>query len=141
MIREATPDDVPALVALERDLFGADAWSEALLVSTLASRHEHAWVTGDLTAYVVTMVSGDLADVLRIGVEPGRRRRGLARDLLAAAVDHARAAGAIRLLLEVSDDNHAAAGLYAAAGFVQIDQRPRYYADGSAARVLSLDLG
>ncbi|MBA3782522.1 MAG: GNAT family N-acetyltransferase [Nocardioides sp.] len=141
MIREATPDDVPALLALERALFGADAWSEALIASALTSDHEHAWVSDDLTAYVVTMVAGDLADLLRIGVAPAHRRRGLAGELFAMATGHARSAGAVRMLLEVSEANEAALGFYAAEGFSRIDERPGYYGDGSDALVLSRALG
>ena len=140
MIREATGEDLPDLVALERALFGDDAWSEALLASALASDHEHAWVSEDVAAYVVTMVTGDLADLLRIGVAPAARRRGLARRLLVTATDHARASGAGRMLLEVGAGNLAALDLYATAGFQRIDVRRRYYADGSDALVLSLDL-
>ena len=140
MIRRATDHDLPALVGLEQALFGADAWSEALLASTLASDHEHVWVTDDLAAYVVTMVAGDLADLLRIGVAPGAQRRGLARGLLATATEHARGSGVTRMLLEVGEGNTAALGLYAAAGFERIDLRPAYYADGSGALVLSLGL-
>ncbi len=141
MIRSATPDDVPALLGLERELFGPDAWSEALLASTLAAGHEHVWITDDVSAYVVTMVTGDLADLMRIGVAPAHRRGGLARQLLATALDHARGAGAVRMLLEVSAANEGALGFYAAAGFTPIDVRPRYYADGTDAMVLSLELG
>jgi ribosomal protein S18 acetylase RimI-like enzyme len=45
------------------------------------------------------------------------------------------------MLLEVSAGNAAALAFYAAAGFVQIDRRPRYYRDGSDAIVLRATLG
>ena len=48
--------------------------------------------------------------------------------------------GADRMLLEVGAGNAAALGLYAAAGFVEIDRRPRYYRDGADAVVLRLPL-
>lgn len=140
MIRSATADDLAALVALERDLFGDDAWSEALVRSALASEHEHVWVDDAAAAYVVTLVAGDLVDLLRIGVLPAARRRGLARTLLETATAHAVGAGAERMLLEVGATNRAALALYAAAGFTRIDVRPRYYADGSDALVLSREL-
>ena len=140
MIREATSEDAAALLALERSLF-ADAWSEALIATALASEHEHVWVSDDLAAYVVTMVAGDLADLLRIGVDPAHRRRGLAAELLAAAIEHARAAGAVRMLLEVSDANESGLSFYTAQGFKRIDTRQGYYGDGSDALVLSRPLG
>ncbi|WP_426246827.1 GNAT family N-acetyltransferase [Nocardioides sp. LHG3406-4] len=141
MIRRATPDDLALLLGLERELFAADAWSEALLASTLTSAHERVWVAGEGAAYVVTRVVGELADLMRIGVAPAERRRGLARELLGVAIDQAEAAGAERMLLEVSAANTAAVELYAAVGFARIDVRARYYADGADALVLSRELG
>ena len=141
MIRPATADDVAALAALEQALFGHDAWSEALLRSTLATPHEHVWVAGDTSAYVVTMVAGDSADLMRIAVAPERRRQGLAAALLDTATEHAREAGAVRMLLEVGSANAGALAFYRAAGFSRIDVRAGYYADGSDALVLSRGLG
>ena len=45
------------------------------------------------------------------------------------------------MLLEVRVDNHPALAFYAAHGFVEIDRRQRYYADGTTAAVLRLPLG
>jgi ribosomal-protein-alanine N-acetyltransferase len=45
------------------------------------------------------------------------------------------------MLLEVSGANAAALGLYARAGFTQVDIRPGYYRDSSDALILRLPLG
>ena len=45
------------------------------------------------------------------------------------------------MLLEVRADNRPALAFYADAGFVEIDRRERYYADGAPAIVLRLALG
>ncbi len=50
-------------------------------------------------------------------VVPEARRLGVARSLLAAAVNHARAAGAIRLSLSTAIGNTAGQALYASAGW------------------------
>jgi ribosomal-protein-alanine N-acetyltransferase len=65
----------------------------------------------------------------------------VAQELLAAVVQAARSGTADRLLLEVREDNAGALAFYAAAGFVEIDRRPRYYRDGATAAVLRLPLG
>ena len=52
----------------------------------------------------------------------------------------AKAGGADRMLLEVSAANSNALGFYAAAGFTEIDRRPRYYKDGSDAIVMRRSL-
>jgi ribosomal protein S18 acetylase RimI-like enzyme len=53
-----------------------------------------------------------------LAVDPAHRRRGIARLLLDAAVEAARARGARRLTLRVLAPNAAARALYEAAGFV-----------------------
>jgi ribosomal-protein-alanine N-acetyltransferase len=46
-----------------------------------------------------------------------------------------------RMLLEVRDDNRGALAFYARQGFIELDRRPRYYADGTTAIVLARTLG
>jgi ribosomal-protein-alanine N-acetyltransferase len=135
ILRDATAGDVAAVLALERTLFGADAWSEASVREELTGPHRVAVVACDpsVVGYAVTAAAGDLVDLQRIAVHPGRRRIGLARALLAAV--SARASGE-RMLLEVAAGNAAALAFYAAEGFTEIDRRRRYYRDGSHAVVM-----
>jgi ribosomal protein S18 acetylase RimI-like enzyme len=58
-----------------------------------------------------------------VWVAPWARGSGAGDALLSAAADHARAAGACHLLLDVGDHNDPAAGLYARAGFVATGRR------------------
>lgn len=149
-IRDATAADLSALVALEAALFGPAAWEEAALRAELDGPGRRLLVLEEpaappvdgprLAAYAATMVLGDVADLLRIGVDPLLRRRGHARRLLDAVCRHARAAGAERLMLEVSSANAGALALYRGAGMVVVDTRSRYYRDGSDALVLALRL-
>ncbi len=142
MIRLATLEDLPAVRALEEELFGADAWSGEQLLAEMTGAGRCVQVNDDegLTGHVVTAVVADTADLLRIGVRPDRQRAGGATALLAAAMREASRAGATRMLLEVAADNEAALALYRAAGFADIDRRPRYYRSGADALVLALDL-
>jgi ribosomal-protein-alanine N-acetyltransferase len=141
-LREAEAGDVAAVVDLERALFGADAWNEAQVREELTGERRQAWVVGDpVVGYAVTLAAGDVVDLQRIAVHPDHRRQGMARRLLDAAVGAARAARADRVLLEVSAGNSAALAFYAAAGFVEIDRRRRYYRDGTDAVVMRLPLG
>lgn len=138
-LRPATPSDVPALASLERTLFGVDAWSEAAVMSEVDGALRHCLVAfedDEVVGYVVLLSAGDVVDLQRIGVRPDRQRRGTARSLLGAALDHAREAGAHRMLLEVSAANEAALAFYAAAGFTEIHRRRHYYRDGSDAVVM-----
>lgn len=140
-LRPAGAGDVAAVVDLERLLFGADAWNEAQVREELTGERRQAWVAGDpVVGYVVTSAAGDVVDLQRIAVHPDHQRQGLARLLLDTAVAAGKAARADRMLLEVSAANTAGLAFYAAAGFVEIDRRRRYYRDGTDAVVMRLPL-
>jgi [ribosomal protein S18]-alanine N-acetyltransferase len=130
-VRPATAADVEAVTALDRERFGPDAWTAAQVAEELLGVHRRAWVAGEpVLGYAVTRTVGDVTDLQRIAVHRAHRRRGLARELLGAAVDGR------RMLLEVSARNTGAVAFYAAAGFVEIARRGRYYRDGSDALVM-----
>lgn len=134
MIRPASLADLPALVALEQELFGADAWSESLIREEIEGPGRRFVVTDDLSGYAVTMTAGDIVDLLRIGVRPGVRRGGVASRLLDELLVDTEDAS--RMLLEVSVTNAEALGFYVARQFSVIDVRPHYYRDGSEALVM-----
>lgn len=143
MIEAARPADVAAVAALEAVCLGPDAWSEALVeqgvVGSLPTIHYLVDRDGDtVVAYAVVSVAGDVAELQRVAVDQGHRRRGIATRLLDEVLRKSAADGAERLLLEVREGNAAAIALYAARGFEEIARRPRYYRDGAAALVLSL---
>ena len=144
-VRPARAGDVADVAALDRHLFGPDAWSTAQVEEELVGERRRAWVAGDpLVGYAVTLRVGDpveLVDLQRIAVRPDHRRRGLARSLLTAALADAADSGADRMLLEVSADNPGALAFYAAAGFTEIDRRRGYYRDGADAVVMQRPLG
>ena len=137
-IRPATRADVTAVVALEAEVFGADAWDERAVTAELEGPGRRFVVaedhSGHLCGYAVSMTLGDIVDLQRIAVRPERRRTGLATALLDDLLAHTGAAD--RMLLEVSERNEAAVAFYTAHGFTRIDVRPRYYRDGSDALVL-----
>ncbi|CAM3797781.1 GNAT family N-acetyltransferase [Nocardioides zeicaulis] len=134
MIRPATLADLPALTALEAELFGPDAWNEVLLRQEIEGPGRRFVVTDDLAGYAVTMSAGDIVDLLRIAVRPDARRRGLASQLLDEVL--VGTDDASRMLLEVSVSNAEALGFYVARQFSVIDVRPHYYRDGSEALVM-----
>jgi GNAT superfamily N-acetyltransferase len=60
--------------------------------------------------------ASELGGIARLFVDPGARRKGLARALLAAAVGHARVRG-LQPVLDVVDDGKAAIALYEGSGW------------------------
>ena len=144
-VRRAEPEDVDAVAALEVENLGADAWSPHLVGEGIAGHlptvfYLVADVEGVPVAHAVVSAVADIAELQRIAVTPAARRTGLATALLDEGCRLARSSGADRLLLEVREDNAGALRFYAARGFVEIDRRPRYYADGTTAIVLRLPL-
>jgi ribosomal-protein-alanine N-acetyltransferase len=87
--------------------------------------------------YLAARRIADEVHVLSVAVDPGRRRRGVARRLLDALLCEERASGARSALLEVRPSNLAGRAFYANAGFVAVGRRPRYYADGEDALLMT----
>ena len=137
-----------AVAALEARVMGSDAWSEALVADELGRPDRVWWAAyaadpsmplppdAPLVGYAgVWVVYGD-AQVLKVGVDPGLRRRGIARGLVARATGDARNLGARTASLEVRASNQGARALYEALGFTVLGPRPRYYSDGEDALIM-----
>ncbi len=132
MLRDATPDDLPAIMVLERRLFPGDAWSPAMMAEELAAAHTRylvAEVAGEVVGYagLSALPGATQADIQTIAVEPAHRRLGLGTALLTTLLDEAARRGATEVLLEVRADNPGAQALYERHGFTAIAVRPRYY--------------
>jgi len=102
-------------------------------------------IDGADVGIAICRVVADESELITIAVRPAHRRRGAARRLLAAVLDHVRAAGARSLFLEVAADNPAARTLYELSGFCAAGSRPAYFRRGAGpaadALVMRLDLG
>lgn len=130
VLRPLTGDDVPLVAELERRLFGASAWSEALVAGEVVApgRWYVAAIAHDaLVGYAGLWFDGDVVQVMTIGVAPEHQGRGIGTALLDALIDRSRGLGATAALLEVRVDNDRAIGLYEGAGFEVIGRRRRYY--------------
>lgn len=134
-IRTWQPEDRATLAAMEAACFDAP-WSEAML-APLLNEGNHL-VLGFFEdevplAYGIFSLVLDEAECERIGTLPTARRQGLAQTLFERAMALLRARGAVRLFLEVHEDNLSARALYEALGMNPIAVRPHYYADGGSA--------
>ena len=124
--------DVERLVPLERELFGASAWTAETFWSELAApdRDYRVAVGADGVLLGYAGLAGGRraeADVQTLAVAPTAQGRGVGRALLGALLEEARARAATAVLLEVRADNAPALALYASAGFERIGLRRRYY--------------
>src|SRR5258708_1319100 len=80
-LRTMTPADIEAVLGLEHELFGEEAWSRQMLEGELAEqpRSRYYLVADDdgvITGYAGLLVAGVQADVLTIAVAAGRWGRG-----------------------------------------------------------------
>jgi [ribosomal protein S18]-alanine N-acetyltransferase len=129
-IRPAVPDDLDAVVAIERQSFTDPPWSRAsftALVDSPRAFFSVACAAGTVVGYVVAWVVGDEAEVANLAVAPEWRGRGVGAVLLDAALTEARQGGAHVAHLEVRDSNKAARALYGSRGFTPVGRRRRYY--------------
>jgi [ribosomal protein S18]-alanine N-acetyltransferase len=122
---------VAEVMALEDELFEAEAWSAATYWNELAetaTRHYVVAVAGDrVVGYAGLAVFGDEGHVLTLGVTGAAQGRGIGALLLADLLAVADARGVRRVMLDVRSDNPVAQRLYARAGFVPVGRRRRYY--------------
>jgi ribosomal-protein-alanine N-acetyltransferase len=133
-LREMTWRDIPALSALEPELFADDPWSEQTWWAELAARPRRCYVVCERSSTVVGYAGincgSEVADVMTIAVAVAARGQGLGATLMQWLVTTARRAGADDLMLEVRADNAVAQRLYAASGFSQLSVRRKYYQPG-----------
>jgi ribosomal-protein-alanine N-acetyltransferase len=136
ILRPATADDLPAIMGLENEVFGAEAWSEEAMRRDMADPHCVYVVAEQDDAGAMRFLgyagllcpagSGD-GDIQTIAVAPEARGRGLGRALMLVLLQRAEERRAERIFLEVRADNVVAKVLYSSLGFEEIAVRPHYY--------------
>lgn len=150
-LRPLRNSDFDRVLELERELFGAGAWTYGMLADELAALGRwyvvaepvvrHAAGAQPVVGYAGLWFDGDVAQIMTIGVDPGHQRHGIGRQLLDALIDRARTLRAQAVLLEVRVDNVAALTLYEHNGFERLGVRKRYYQpEDKDAYTMRLDL-
>lgn len=105
--------------SLERDVFGPDACSQALV----------AEVEGDLAGYALIGAFPHLhfgrrvLELHHLFVDPAQRGAGIGRQLIAATVEEARRQDCGRIMVSTQAENQVAQGIYRSVGFEE--QAPR----------------
>ncbi len=106
----------------------------ALRLVAVLQRDDREVVLGYLLAWLTV----DEGHLLNIAVANEARRKGIARELLAAMLAHPRFHAARTIVLEVRASNHPARAFYEGAGFTLSRTRRSYYPDGEDALELVL---
>jgi ribosomal protein S18 acetylase RimI-like enzyme len=135
-IRVATPADLPAVCAVEREVFGAGAYDPTALRQLLELFPALAMVAladdGGLAGHALGAVAHPepVGWILSLAVRPARRGAGLGAELGRALLDGFAAAGIARVRLTVAPTNAGALRLYERLGFAVIDELPDYFGPG-----------
>ncbi len=127
------------VVAIE-DLTNPRPWSYDLFESELKQVSSRSFVAiaphSLLVGFACLMTTGFETHVTNLGVDPQRRREGIARHLVQRLLDETRTLGLDDVTLEVREGNAAARALYRSFGFVDDGVRPRYYAESNEDAVI-----
>lgn len=136
VIRPMEAEDLPAVLRIDRLSFPTP-WPERTYRYELGENPSaHLYVSEvvedglrRVVGYLGYWLIVDEMHISTLAVDPVYRRRGIAENLLRAALDRAADDGAELATLEVRLSNHAALELYRKHGFEVVGRRPRYYRD------------
>jgi ribosomal-protein-alanine N-acetyltransferase len=125
---------IPAVLELEQELFGDEAWTAELFWSELANPHTYYVIMSSNNpegpkplGYGGLAVTGTDAYIQTIGVCSAAQRRGIGRTLMNVLLDEAAFRRATTCWLEVRADNTPAQRLYESLGFTNRGLRRGYY--------------
>ena len=140
-VRRLVYGDLPAVLAIERRSFQTP-WSLAMFVLELSKPGGICLAICDerdeLLGYLVCSRYADVWHLMNIAVAPGRRREGIATDLMEQLFEQAGADA--RFTLEVRASNSSAIKMYERFGFRPAGHRRRYYHDnGEDALIMWLE--
>ena len=135
---DLTIEDAPQLARLHQAAF-EESWSEAS-IRELFSLRDAIIAFGcrdgeSVLAFALLLPCVDDIELATITTRQDLRGQGLADQLLAHAMDEAKASGYARMLLEVADDNPGAVRLYEKHGFGLDGIRKGYYPRQNAKHV------
>jgi ribosomal-protein-alanine N-acetyltransferase len=150
-LRPMTPDDLPAVMVMEEELFAPDTWTEAMYRDELSRSDTRFYVVAEfhldepdeepepekpvMVGYGGLIAYDDEAHVATLGVTKALQGEGVGSLLLDALLAEADKRSPV-VLLEVRADNDAAQRLYLRRGFTEIGRRRGYYQPSGADAVV-----
>jgi [ribosomal protein S18]-alanine N-acetyltransferase len=133
-IREATPSDIPAILAIAQAASSAAQWT-AKTYKEIFDPKAPARIAlvaenfGTLDGFAIARLSTDDCELENIVVRAEQQRRGIGRQLLRELISSSRSKKARRIFLEVRESNMPARALYEKCGFTISGRRAPYYSN------------
>jgi [ribosomal protein S18]-alanine N-acetyltransferase len=132
LVRTLTVGDLDAVLRLEAATPEAPHWSRSAYEAFLPENclRKQIFIVADsnqLLGFVAAQLVADICQLQSIVVDPAARRTGVATALLASLNEWARCSGAVRVELEVRNQNRSAIAFYERAGFLRNSVRRSYY--------------
>lgn len=143
-VRLAVPGDLDVIDDIEIDSFTTDRFSRRNLRRMLLARKTRfllARIGGEAAGYLALAFrqGSAISRIYSIAVAAEHRGSGVARAMLAAALDLTQRRGCRQVHLEVRQSNTQAITVYKRAGFRLLTRREAYYEDGEAALLFEAD--
>lgn len=147
VVREATLNDLEALVALEAEVFDYSRIGRRSFANLLRSNSAKLWAIDDVNstriagyALVLTRKNSRKWRIYSIASAPWARGQGIGKLLLQMILTAAQEQEASHLTLEVKTDNKGAIALYEDFGFSVVDILLGYYDHGEDGYKMQLTL-
>ena len=133
-------EDLQQVMSIEKEAF-PDPWHISTFKREIRARKKHAYfyvarLPDKVIGFIVFHIFHGEGHIMNIAVGSEYRRRGVAKYLLASALEIIRQNEGEEVFLEVAVNNTAARGLYKQFGFEVYGTRKRYYSNGEDAYVL-----
>ena len=136
-IRSAAPNDVPKILALERQAPRAAHWTpeqyNKLVDCGIVLLAEEA---GRLVGFIGAKAVASEWEIENVVVAAELHRRGIGDELLRHLIQRAQNEAASAILLEVRESNGPARRLYEKHGFREVGRRRSYYRDPAEDAIL-----
>jgi [ribosomal protein S18]-alanine N-acetyltransferase len=138
MLREAAPQDIPAICSIENESFSTEAFSKKQFFNLLKSKNSFfivAVIGENISGYMILMQRSRSFSlrIYSIAVHNSARNLHIGSRLIKYAEHIAHVNDKLKITLEVSVNNTSAFGFYLKNGFTLTGLIPEYYKDKSDA--------
>jgi len=141
LIRPLRDSDLRQVLAIARNVFPEDAWTDEMFASELAQPATRYYIVAEADGVVagyagLYAIPGDQSDVQTIAVRADHQGLGIGTAMLGHLIATAAARSCREVFLEVRADNDRARLLYLRTGFTEVGVRRGYYQPSGADAVV-----